>query len=112
MNEATIRQWHDIFKNNGQLVEIRILDPETKRSYSGYFKNIENLLREIKKYDKANIYFSLNAIDEACYSREQHEKISTRPKSTTSDNEIIGRDWCLIDIDCEKPADTNSTDEV
>lgn len=35
----------------------------------------------------------------------------TRPKSTTSDAEIIGRDWCLIDIDCEKPSDTNSTDE-
>ena len=111
MNEATIRQWYDVFKNNGQLVEIRILDPETKRSYSGYFKSVENILREIKKYDKANIYFTLNCIDEACYSREQHEKISTRPKSTTSDNEIIGRDWCLIDIDCEKPADTNSTDE-
>ena len=111
MNEATIRQWYDVFKNNGQLVEIRILDPESKRSYSGYFKNIETLLKEIKKYDKCNIYFTLNAIDEACYSREQHEKISTRPKSTTSDNEIIGRDWCLIDIDCEKPADTNSTDE-
>lgn len=111
MNEAIIRQWYDIFKNNNQLVEIRILDPESKRSYSGYFKNVDNILREIKKYDKCNIYFSLNTIDEACYSREQHEKISTRPKSTTSDNEIIGRDWCLIDIDCEKPADTNSTDE-
>ena len=111
MNEATIRQWYDIFKNNGQLVEIRILDPETKRSYSGYFKSVESILREIKKYDKCNLYFTLNAIDEACYSREQHERISTRPKSTTSDNEIVGRDWCLIDIDCEKPADTNSTDE-
>ena len=111
MNEYTLRCWYDIFKDNHELVEIRILDPETKRSYSGYFTDIETILREIKRYEKSNLYFTLNVIDNACYSREQHDKISTRPKSTTSDHEIIGRKWCLIDIDCEKPSDTNSTDE-
>lgn len=111
MNEYTLRQWYDVFKDNKELVEIRILDPETKRSYSGYFTDIETILREIKRYEKCNLYFTLNVIDPACYSREQHDKISTRPKSTTSDNEILARKWCLIDIDCEKPSDTNSTDE-
>lgn len=110
MNEATLRQWYDIFKDNRELVEIRILDPETKRSYSGYFTDIETILREIKRYEKCNLYFTLNVIDPACYSREQHDRISTRPKSTTSDMEILGRKWCLIDVDCEKPSDTNSTD--
>lgn len=111
MNEYTLRQWYDVFKDNKELVEIRILDPETKRSYSGYFTDIETILREIKRYEKCNLYFTLNVIDPACYSREQHDKISIRPKSTTSDNEILARKWCLIDIDCEKPSDTNSTDE-
>lgn len=111
MNEFTLRQWYDVFKDNNELVEIRILDPETKRSYSGYFTDIETILREIKRYEKCNLYFTLNVIDHACYSREQHDRISTRPKSTTSDNEILARKWCLIDIDCEKPSDTNSTDE-
>lgn len=111
MNEYTLRQWYDVFKDNRELVEIRILDPETKRSYSGYFTDIETILREIKRYEKCNLYFTLNIIDPACYSREQHDKISIRPKSTTSDNEILARKWCLIDIDCEKPSDTNSTDE-
>ena len=111
MNEFTLRQWYDIFKDNKELVEIRILDPETKRSYSGYFTDIERILSEIKRYEKCNLYFTLNVIDPACYSREQHDRISTRPKSTTSDNEILARKWCLIDIDCEKPSDTNSTDE-
>lgn len=110
MNEYTLRQWFDIFKDNKELVEIRILDPNTKRSYSGYFTDIETILREIKPYEMCNLYFTLNVIDEACYGREQHDRISTRPKSTTSDNEIIARKWCLIDIDCEKPADTNSSD--
>lgn len=111
MNEYTLRQWYEVFKDNHELVEIRILDQETKRSYSGYFTDIETILREIKRYEKCNLYFTLNVIDPACYSREQHDRISTRPKSTTSDMEILGRKWCLIDIDCEKPSDTNSTDE-
>ena len=110
MNEFTLRQWYEVFKDNHELVEIRILDPETKRSYSGYFTDIETILREIKRYEKCNLYFTLNVIDPACYSREQHDRISIRPKSTTSDMEILGRKWCLIDVDCEKPSDTNSTD--
>lgn len=111
MNQAAIRRWYDIFKDNNELVEIRILDPETRKTYSGYFTNIEDILREVARYDKCNVYFTLNVINPACYGREQKDKISTRPKSTTSDTDIIGRKWCLIDIDCEKPSDTNSTDE-
>lgn len=111
MNESDIRCWYDVFKDNNELVEIRILDPETRKTYSGYFTNIEDILREVSRYDRSNIYFTLNVINPACYGREQKDKISTRPKSTTSDSDIIARKWCLIDIDCEKPSDTNSTDE-
>ena len=111
MNEAIVRQWYDIFKDNNELVEIRLLDPENRRSYSGYFTDVETLLKEVKRFEKCAIYFTLNVIDQACYSREQHDRISMKPKSTTSDNEILARKWCLIDVDCEKPSDTNSTDE-
>ena len=111
MNEAIIRRWYDLFKDNQELVEIRVLDPNTRKSYSGYFTDIETLLNAIKPYDNCALYFTLNKIDDACYSREQHDKISTKVKATTSDNEITSRKWCLIDIDCEKPSDTNSTDE-
>lgn len=111
MNEAIIRQFYDIFKDNHELVEIRVLDPTTRKTYSGYFTDIETLLSAIKPYDKCALYFTLNKIDDACYSREQHDKISTKVKATTSDNEILSRKWCLIDIDCEKPSDTNSTNE-
>ncbi|MFA6877011.1 MAG: AAA family ATPase [Parabacteroides sp.] len=111
MNEQTIRQWYDIFKDNKDLTEIRILDNNNKRTFSGYFTDIETLLNGIKQYDNCNIYFTLNTINDACYSREQHDRIVMKPKSTTSDNEIMVRKWILIDIDCKKPSDTNSTDE-
>lgn len=111
MNEITIRQWYDTFKSGEELVEVRILDNAYKRTYSGYFTDVDTLLNEIRKYDNCNIYFTLNAINPACYDREQHDRIVTKPKSTTSDNDIVGRDWILIDIDTKKPSDTNSTDE-
>lgn len=110
MNEITIRQWYDTFKSGEELVEVRIVD-NAKRTYSGYFTDVNTLLNEIRKYDNCNIYFTLNAINPACYDREQHDRIVTKPKSTTSDNDIVGRDWILIDIDTKKPSDTNSTDE-
>lgn len=111
MNEITIRQWYDTFKSGEELVEVRIVDNAYKRTYSGYFTDVDTLLNEIRKYDNCNIYFTLNAINPACYYREQHDRIVTKPKSTTSDNDIVGRDWILIDIDTKKPSDTNSTDE-
>ena len=111
MNEITIRQWYDTFKSGEELVEVRIVDNAYKRTYSGYFTDVNTLLNEIRKYDNCNIYFTLNAINPACYDREQHDRIVTKPKSTTSDNDIVGRDWILIEIDTKKPSDTNSTDE-
>ena len=111
MNEATIRKWFDVFKDNKQLTEVRVIANSGKKIISGYFKDIETILREIKQYDDFNIYFTLNRINDACYSREQHDKMSTYTKATTNDNDIIGRDWILVDVDCDKPADTNSTDE-
>ena len=111
MNESTIRKWFDIFKDNKQLTEVRVITNGGKKIISGYFTNIETILKEINPYDNGNVYFTLNRINDACYSREQHDKMSVYTKATTNDNDIIGRDWVLIDIDCDKPSDTNSTDE-
>ena len=58
------------------------------------------MLKEVKRYEAvSNVYFVLNAIDEACYSREQCERLVDNVKNSTSDNDIINRDWLLIDVD-------------
>ena len=44
MNEATIRKWYEVFKNNKELVEIRVVGD---RSYSGYFKDVETIIQSI-----------------------------------------------------------------
>ena len=111
MNENTIRKWWHIFKNDSELVEIRILG---RFQYSGYYKNVDKLIEDIKPYTEMpdeQIYFTLNDIDDGCYGRAQCEKILKSPKQTTSDSNIIHRSWVLIDYDPRRVVGTNATDE-
>ena len=111
INENTLRQWWHVFKNDSELVEIRILG---KFQYSGYYKNIDKLIEDIKPYEELpdeQIYFTLNDIDDGCYGRAQCEKILKSPKTTTSDNNITHRSWVLIDYDPVRVVGTNATDE-
>ena len=62
-----------ILKPNGQLFEIRIL--QGKQTISGYFTDGDTLEKELHKVSLkgANVFYTLNQIDESCYSREQHD---------------------------------------
>lgn len=111
INEQTLRQWWHIFKDDSKLVEVRILG---KFAYSGYYKNIDKLIEDIKPYEEMSdeqIYFTLNDIDDGCYGRLQSEKIVKQPKQTTNDNNITHRSWVLIDYDPVRVAGINATDE-
>ena len=111
INENTLRQWWHIFKNDSELVEIRILG---KFAYSGYYKNIDKLIEDIKPFEELpdeQIYFILNEIDDGCYGRAQCEKIVKSPKTTTNDINITHRKWVLIDYDPVRVTGTNATEE-
>ena len=111
INEKTLRLWWHVFKNDSELVEIRMLG---KFAYSGYYKNIDKLIEDIKPYEELpdeQIYFTLNEVDEGCYGRAQCEKIIKSPKTTTNDNNITRRTWVLIDYDPVRVSGTNATDE-
>lgn len=109
LDVSEIYRWYDVFKNGNQLVEIRIIGDNM--TFSGYFTSAEKLVKAILPYEKFNIYFTVNAIDPSCYGRAQHDVIVKKPKNTTSDAEIIGRDWVFIDLDAVKIAGINATDE-
>lgn len=110
MNESTIRKWYAEFKEDHELVEIRVL--EGRSVYSGYFTDVENILKALRSYDRqgCNFYWTLNSIDDACYSRTQRDCM-IKAATTTQDDNIVGRDYVLIDIDSVRPSDTNATDE-
>ena len=109
INESEVYRWFDIFKGNNQLTEIRIIG--NNQTFSGYFKDAKTLVEAIKPYDGYNIYFSINRIDETCYGREQCNKIIRKPKNTTTDAEIIGRDFVYLDLDSKKISGVNATDD-
>ena len=112
IDKSEIYKWWHIFKRDSELVEIRFLG--NNKTASGYYKNIENLVRDVERMDaegKFQIYFTLNCIEESCYSREQCEKVVWKPKNTTTDNDIKGRYWILIDLDPKRPSGTSSSNE-
>lgn len=110
LDESEIYRWFDIMKNGNELVEIRLIG--TNKTGSGYFTDAKTLVDAIKPYsDSYNIYFTLNAINPACYSREQKDTIILRPKNTTQDSEIIARNYVLIDLDPKRPSGVCSTKE-
>ena len=104
-----IYQWWHVFKNDGDLVEIRCIGD--KITFSGYYKNIENLIRDVGQHDDCNVYYTINPINESCHGRPQCEQMLRNPKNTTTDSEIIGRSWVFIDFDCKKVTNVNSTKE-
>ncbi|MCR5727229.1 MAG: AAA family ATPase [Lachnospiraceae bacterium] len=103
-----------ILKPNDALYEIRILTSD-KVTFSGYFKGTDNLEVELKKLDlrsgNVNFFYTLQTIDEACYSREQHERFRQKPKATTSDEDIVAYNWLLIDIDPKRRPEVSSSEE-
>lgn len=116
INEGQIRQWWQLFNPQGKLVEIRLLG---KAAYSGYFRDIDTLIAQLRPlldhnnyqyYGAMQAYFTLNEINDALYSREQHDTFVKKPKSTTNDGDITRRRMVLIDLDPSRAAGISASD--
>lgn len=108
-SEKTIRTWYELFHGEGDVVEIRVLG--SKKTWSGYYNSADAVVNAINSVQEGGIYSCLNTIKASCYDRAQHERLVMSPKATTSDNDIDGRRWILVDLDPKRSSDTNSTDE-
>lgn len=113
LNEKEIRKTIALMKPEGQLFEVRVIYGN-KAMYSGYFTNANDLMRafdELRNFADCNIYMSLNSINAACYDRIQKNRFEKNAKATTSDHDVVGYDWLMIDLDPQRPSGTSSTDE-
>ena len=108
MDIQEIRKWHSTFKRPDELFEIRVLG---ERTYSGYFRDIENAIAQLSPYDACNVYYSVNEVKEACASRDQFGCFRQVKSTATSKQDIEHRWWLPIDVDCERPSGVSSTDE-
>lgn len=116
INEHQIHKWWTLFKGSS-LVEVRLLG---KTTYSGYFTDVETLIRQLRPlldnnnaqyYGSMQAYFTLNEINPSLYSREQRDVFVKKPKSTTTDGDIIRRKFVLIDLDPNRAAGISASDE-
>lgn len=110
INETTIRQWWEVFHGwkENPIVEIRVLD-ERGKWLSGYFKDVETMLREIRRFPNCGIFATINEVEDACFYRPQCETI-IHAKTTTSGENITKRICLFLDFDPKRPSDTNATD--
>lgn len=111
INKKEIYRWWELFKNGKDLVEIRILG---KKTYSGYYKDIEKLISDIERFDsdpEEQMYYTLNSIDDSCYGRTQCNRLIVSPKTTTTDSDIIGRNFVLVDLDPKRKTGVNASNE-
>lgn len=112
IDETEIRKTIQILKPNNQLFEVRLVY-EDKKILSGYFTDADTLIKELKGKNLAgcNAYMTLNVLDPACYDRMQHDKFEFKPKATTSDNDVIGYNWLMVDLDPKRPTGTSASNE-
>ena len=91
------------------IVEIRSIGP--KPTISGYFRaDSPNIEKEIARYPGRTFYQTMNCVNPGCYARGQHEALLANPGETTSDRDILGYGWILIDADPVRPSGVSATD--
>lgn len=103
-----IRRTIATLKGN-DLFEVRIL--KGKKTYSGYFTDAETLIKQLGTVDLrgTNVYLTLNILDPAVYSRAQHDKF-IEYTNTTSDSDVVGYQWMLIDFDPNRATGVSSSE--
>lgn len=113
-NEEEIRKAIAVFHPGGQVFEVRLVDD--KWNAAAVFDNADTLIKALKDaslriHENANAYMTLNCLNDACHDRKHRDRFVEYAKPTVSDNDIVGYDWLLIDLDPKRPAGTSSTDE-
>lgn len=111
INENEIRRAVEVLHPNGELFEIRAIDG--KWNASGYFTSADALIEQLKYAKikaKANIYITLGGIKPDCYSRTQHDKIIEYATPTTTDSDIEGYNWLMVDLDPVRTSGVSSSD--
>ena len=112
INDSEVLKALSLIVEPGEIFELRILNNNKKTDIrSGYFKDPDIALEELKKQNLqgCNVYIVLNSINDACSARQQYGKF-LQGCTTTSDNDIVGRNWLPIDIDPVRPAGTSSSE--
>lgn len=94
------------------VIELRALSKDKKRTDSGYFDfehraSLASAAATLNAQGMA-VYVTLNPVDPQLLSR-YHNRVERFAKDTTNDKQVIRRRWLPIDIDPQRPANTSAT---
>lgn len=106
-----IKKTIKLLKQDNELFEIRIIQKSSKKAViSGYFTNADTLLKALETIQPkgSNVYITINQVNSACYSREQHDCLR-QTSVTTQDKEIDSYQWLFIDFDPERLSEISSS---
>jgi putative DNA primase/helicase len=119
-DESTIRRHLDYLVRPGECFEIRILDADEnragkivpadkyKKTYAGYFDDINAAVREAMRADGASVYITTNPVNPDLMARACNRLRAS--KNTTSDDDVVVIRHMLIDADPRRPAGISATD--
>ena len=116
LHETVVASCRALF-DQGQVTELRVLELKGSSGYrynaAGWFNDWDRLASEvfrITKKEPSGIYVTINPVNQACIARTENELVE-RIKETTSDRDILARNWFPIDIDPCRPSGVSSNDE-
>lgn len=97
--------------DGNSVFEVRIIGKRGKsKPISGYFTDADTLINALSSVNLhgMNVYITLQAVNEDCYSRSQNNHFEMGV-STTTDGDIVGYRWLFIDLDPIRTSDVSST---
>jgi hypothetical protein len=109
--EEILRTWH-VFRQPGEVLEVRVPKAGRYRTISGYFDNAERMADAVVGLTGepfAGIYFTLNPVKQDLLARAANRCVKYA-ETTTSDKDIIALHWLPIDLDAKRPPGISSTD--
>jgi hypothetical protein len=109
---AEIRRAIDRIYVPGDVVEARIPNARANGVVSGYFDDFDALARNLAQWSgkAAGVYYAINPVKPELLARAEN-RLKTRAKATTSDDDIVCRRWLPVDCDPVRPADISATDK-
>ncbi len=109
IDATQLRKALTVLKPDNMPFELRIL-MKPKGTLSGYFNDIDVAIEALSKQNlrNANVFFTLNDLKDGVADRLQKDKIIV-PENTTSDQDIQGYSWLLVDFDPVRAAGISST---
>jgi hypothetical protein len=107
-----IRDSLNILAGTGQVVELRVLNLDSKAcTASGYFDDFAKLASRATHYDgRGQVTVTLNPVLPDLKARA-YNRMQEWAKHTTKDAEIVCRQWLMLDFDPKRPAGISATDE-